>query len=187
MKRILQADEPAFHAAYWRTRHDYDRGALNGETYWRAVAVNLGQTLSPDDHLALLEADVTLWTQPNLPMIDWAARLQAAGVRTGILSNLGDAMETGILVRCPWLLHFPHRTFSHRLGTAKPDPAIYAHAADGLGVAPETVLFIDDREDNIAAARAAGMQAIQYGDHPGFLKAMQAAGLEHLLVPDTNG
>ncbi len=185
MKAVLGASEADFHGAYWRQRHDYDRGVLNGEGYWRAVAMEVGQAPGEATIQELFAADTELWTQPNQPMIDWAAALQAAGVRTGILSNLGDAMEEGVRVRCPWLSGFDHLTFSHRLQTAKPDLAIYRHAAEGLRVAPAAVLFIDDREDNIAAARQAGMQAIQYTDHAAFLQAMHAAGLGSLLEPAT--
>lgn len=183
MKAILHAPEGPFHTAYWRSRHDYDRGHLSGEQYWQTVAEDLGQTPDPNGLRALIDADTELWTQPNQPMIDWAAALQAAKVRTGILSNLGDAMEAGVLRRCPWLGCFDHLTFSHRLRTAKPDPIIYQHAAEGLGVPPSEVLFIDDREDNIEAARAAGMQAIRYTDHIAFAQAMRQAHLEHLLAP----
>jgi HAD superfamily hydrolase (TIGR01509 family) len=44
----------------------------------------------------------------------------------------------------------------------KPEPAIYRRALDILGSPPERVLFIDDREENIAGARNAGMRAIQF-------------------------
>lgn len=185
MKTLLHAEGPAFHAAYWRPRHDYDRGALSGDQYWHAVAADLSQSVDTDTLKALIEADIELWTQPNQPMINWAAALQAAGVRTGILSNLGDAMEVGVLTRCPWLAAFQHHTFSHRLGIAKPDLAIYRHAAEGLGVDPARVLFIDDREDNIEGARKAGMQAIRYTDQLQFKAAMRDAGLESLLTPAT--
>lgn len=186
MKSLLHAEEAPFHAAYWRYRQDYDSGALTGEAYWRHIVEDLGEP--PDAALraltkALIDADTDLWTYPNQPMIDWAASLQAAKVFTGILSNLGDAMEAGVRERCPWLGAFNHLTFSHRLRTTKPDPAIYAHAAGGLGVPPAEILFIDDREDNIAGALAAGMQAIRYLDHASFLEGMQEAGLQYLLAP----
>jgi putative hydrolase of the HAD superfamily len=186
MQQILATPDPAFHDAYWRYRHDYDRGALSGPAYWNQVAADLGRTLTAQQTTDLLSADIALWTQPNQPMIDWAAQLQAAGVRTGILSNIGDAMETGILERLTWMHDFHHHTFSHRLNTAKPDPSIYAHAAEGLGVPPSQILFIDDREENIAAARAAGMQAIQYLNQAQFLADMHLAHLETLLTSHPN-
>ena len=48
---------------------------------------------------------------------------------------------------------------SSRLGLAKPDPAAYAAAAAVLGAPAGACLFIDDREENIEGARAAGMRA----------------------------
>jgi putative hydrolase of the HAD superfamily len=171
MRAIFGVEEPALHAAYWQHRHDYDRGALDAQGYWEAVARDLHRRMMEPQLGLLLQADTTLWTQPNQPMIDWAAALQAAGVRTGILSNLGDAMEAGVLRTCPWMNGFAHHTFSHRLRMAKPESAVYRHAAQGLGVLSAAVLFIDDRAENIRGAQEAGMQAIQYLDHAQFLLA----------------
>ena len=183
LKQIFHADEPAFHAAFWNHRDDYDRGALNAVTYWQAVANDLHQTLTPTQLAELIAADNILWTQPNQPMIDWAATLQRANIKTGILSNIGDEMERGILAHFPWLQNFNHHTFSHRLGIAKPDLAIYHHAAEGLATPPSEILFLDDREENIAAARTAGMTAIQYTTHPAFIESMTTQNLTHLLHP----
>lgn len=44
----------------------------------------------------------------------------------------------------------------------KPDPRIYEQMIDGLGVAPGAVSFVDDREKNVAAARAAGINAVLF-------------------------
>jgi putative hydrolase of the HAD superfamily len=181
LKHIVQTDETRFQEAYWKHRHDYDRGTMNAEIYWQQVAQDVGKPLDGTQLHQLIDADTALWTQPNQPMIDWAAALQRAGVKTGILSNIGDGMETGVLGRCAWLSGFAHHTFSHRLKIAKPELAIYQHAAEGLGVAPANILFIDDREDNIAGAHAAGMQAVQYTDHDTFLHTMHTEGLDSLL------
>ncbi|HEX4029897.1 MAG TPA: HAD-IA family hydrolase [Terracidiphilus sp.] len=48
------------------------------------------------------------------------------------------------------------------VGQRKPKPAIYRLALDVMGVAPQRVLFIDDRVENAAAAADAGMQAIAF-------------------------
>ncbi len=76
---------------------------------------------------------------------------------------------------------FSHHTFSHRLGIAKPDAAIYRHAVEGLGVPAGEILFVDDREENIVAARKAGMVAVQYLGHAGFVEEMQRLGMSWLL------
>lgn len=183
MKRLLQANEADFHAAYWRHREAYDRGTLTSADYWTAVAGDLNRSLDPSTLTGLNESDVALWTQPNHDMISWAAELQRAGYKTGILSNIGDGMEAGILARFDWLHHFHHHTFSHRLRIAKPDLAIYRHATQGLGEDPGHILFVDDREENILAAREAGMIAIQYRNHAEFTEAMHSTGLQTLIHP----
>jgi putative hydrolase of the HAD superfamily len=177
MQQITGLSEPAFSDAYWAPRHDYDRGHHTGREYWQAVGQHAELTLKPSQIDALIGEDTALWTRPNQPMVDWAQRLQAAGTPTGILSNLGDEMMHGVLATFPWINRFQHRVWSHTLKLAKPDPQIYAASARGLHLPAASILFVDDREDNIAGALAAGMQAIRYPDQQSFLREMQARGL----------
>ena len=181
LERVLGAEEKAFQAAYWKYRDAYDRGALSAQTYWETVARDLDKPINASALQALIDADTNVWTQPNVEMMEWSARLNRAGIKTGILSNIGDAMELGVLGRFPALAEFTHHTFSHRLGIAKPDTGIYRHAVEGLGVPAGEILFVDDREENIVAARGAGMVGVQYSGHGAFVAEMERLGLGWLL------
>ncbi len=181
MREVTGLDEAALHAGYWAFRHDYDRGALIGPAYWRAVGEHAGVALDGAQIAALIAADTDLWTDMNQPMVDWALRLQAAGIRTGILSNIGDSIAEGICAKLDWLGGFDHCTWSHAWLMAKPEPAIYLRTAEALRTPPGAILFVDDREDNIAAAVAVGMQAIRYTGHAAFELEMRARGLGWLL------
>jgi len=183
LKAVFSADEASFHKAYWKHRDDYDRGTLKSHSYWLEVANDLHKPLGPEALRELIAADIALWTQPNQVMIDWAANLQRAGIKTGILSNMPDAMEVGIRDTFDWIENFDHHTWSHRLLLAKPEAAIYRHAAEGLALPPAEILFIDDREENIEAAVAVGMQAIQYTNHDTFVQEMNERGFGPLLNP----
>ena len=185
MRAVTGLDEAGLHAAYWAYRHDYDRGALTGPAYWHAVAAHAGVTLDAAQVAALLDADTDLWTQLNLPMVEWAARLQRAGIRTGILSNIGDSIAEGIVARLPWLSGFDHCTWSHALRMAKPEAAIYLKTAEALNTPPAQILFLDDREDNIAAAAAIGIAALRYTTHAEFEREMRARGFAWLLDAGT--
>jgi 2-haloacid dehalogenase len=44
----------------------------------------------------------------------------------------------------------------------KPDPRIFEIAMDRLDAEPETSLLLDDTQENVTAARAFGMQAVQF-------------------------
>ncbi len=181
MIAITGLPEDLLHREYWAHRHDYDRGTLSGIAYWHKAAAGAGIALTPTQLSDLIAADTDLWTQLNAPMVDWAQQLQRAGLRTGILSNIGDAMAAGLLRKFDWISAFDHCTWSYSLNLAKPEAAIYHHAAEGLATPPANILFIDDREENIAAALSTGMQAIQYRDHAAFEHEMQTRDLSWLL------
>ena len=181
MLSITGLTENRLHHSYWLHRHPYDRGDLNGLTYWQHVAETAGLILNPTQIESLIAADVDLWSRINQPMLDWAQSLQRAGIPTGILSNIGDAMSHGLLARHAWLAQFDAHTWSYSLNLAKPEPAIYTAAAESLRTTPRNILFIDDKPENIAAAESIGMQAIQYLEHATFEREMAARGLIWLL------
>jgi putative hydrolase of the HAD superfamily len=180
MRTITGLSEQLLHDGYWTHRHAYDRGDLNAEAFWTISTARAG-ALTSDRLASLIDADTDLWGQLNPPMIEFAQRLQRAGIRTGILSNMPDAMEAGLLARHHWLSAFDHSTWSHSINLAKPEAAIYQHAIEGLQTPAANILFLDDKAENIEAALSAGMQAIQYNDHATFEREMQARGLTDLL------
>ncbi len=64
-----------------------------------------------------------------------------------------------------WDKAFFQQTFySHWLGMRKPDSAIYQHVALEIGLPIESILFVDDNEQNIKSAAALGMQTYHLGE-----------------------
>ena len=59
---------------------------------------------------------------------------------------------------------FEHVVESSKLGLRKPDPQIYRHACDLLGVPPQDCIYLDDLGINLKPARAMGMRTIKVGD-----------------------
>ena len=59
---------------------------------------------------------------------------------------------------------FEHVVESSKVGVRKPDPRIYQHACDLLGVRPEACVYLDDLGINLKPARALGMRTIKVGD-----------------------
>ncbi|WP_433222046.1 HAD family hydrolase [Microtetraspora malaysiensis] len=70
---------------------------------------------------------------------------------------------------------------SARVGVVKPDPAIYAIAAERAGVPMDRCLFVDDRAENVEAAVALGMTGVVYGG-----VADLEAALAPLLAPSAD-
>lgn len=55
---------------------------------------------------------------------------------------------------------------SGQLGITKPDPQAYYACLSTLGFSASSALMIDDRADNVAGARSAGLDAIHYATPP---------------------
>lgn len=183
MQQVSGLSAETLDRVYWLPRDEYDRGGLNSNTYWNEVAREAGTAFDLATVAHLTALDVELWTEMNEPMIAWVHALHHAGIRTGILSNIGDAMAAGIRNKFDWISGFHHAVWSHELLLRKPDPAIYAVAAAGLATPPAEILFLDDKPENIDAAVAFGMQAILYTDHADFERDMQARGFASILRP----
>ena len=69
---------------------------------------------------------------------------------------------------------FEHVVESSKLGMRKPDPRIYQHACDLLGVKPEDCVYLDDLGINLKPARALGMRTIKVGDPEVAIDELQA-------------
>ena len=178
---VTGMSEADLERAYWLQRDDYDAGALTGEEFWSGIGATSGLNYSPSQLAEMNAGDVRLWGDLNEPMVQWVLKLHESGVRTGILSNMGDRMAEGLAARFDWIGRFHHTVWSHALNMRKPDPLIYAESASGLGVEPAKILFIDDKPENTSAAIAFGMQAIIYTDFQSFTAEMDRRGFGDLL------
>ena len=69
---------------------------------------------------------------------------------------------------------FEHVVESSKLGFRKPDPRIYRHACELLGVPPERCVYLDDLGINLKPARAMGMRTIKVGDPDVAIAELQA-------------
>jgi HAD superfamily hydrolase (TIGR01509 family) len=109
-------------------------------------------------------------------MEELLAELKASSVEMHALSNYPDWYL--LIERKLKLSRFLHWTFvSCRTGHRKPAPEAYRAAIDGLGVPPEELLFVDDREENCAAARALGIESIRFRGVGPLREALVGAGV----------
>ncbi|HSS99284.1 MAG TPA: HAD family phosphatase [Terriglobales bacterium] len=170
-----------FERHYWAHRHAYDEGKFTGEGYWQKVASDAGIGLSAEQIKGLIAADILMWSGINAPMLEWARSVGRAGFKTGILSNIGFELATAMEKNFPWVEEFKYTIWSCRLAMAKPDPKIFHCAQQKLDVAPQEILFIDDREDNIEAARKVGFIGIVFKDVSQLKRDLKEQGFSNIL------
>ncbi len=103
--------------------------------------------------------------------------LQTKGVPVFALTNFGIHSFAYARTQYDFLDAFDHAYVSGRMGVIKPDARIYAMVEAHSGLAPEQLLFTDDRADNIAAAAARGWQVHQFTGWQGWAGTLVSAGL----------
>jgi putative hydrolase of the HAD superfamily len=92
--------------------------------------------------------------EDTLPVL---AALREHGLRIGLVSNTGRDLEAFVAHHA---LDVDAAVGSGAHGKTKPHPAIFRSALDRLGVrADEAAMVGDSPEDDVAGARALGMQA----------------------------
>ena len=170
-----------FDAHYWKYRLDYDRGTLNGHTYWPAIARDTGVSLSPQQIEALIEQDVLLWATVDPVMLEWVGRVRASGMKTAILSNMGEDLLAYMREHFNWLDRFHHLTWSCELNLIKPMAAIYEHTLEQLNVRADEALFLDDRAENVEGARAVGIHALLFRGAQNLQADLKREGLANQL------
>jgi putative hydrolase of the HAD superfamily len=102
-----------------------------------------------------------------------AADFRARGGRTAFLSNSGPEVMARLRGDRRIDHLFDAVVISCEVGLSKPDPQIYRHCLDRLGLEPPQVLFVDDRADNIEGAARIGLRTLHF-EGPDVLDRLRA-------------
>ncbi len=113
--------------------------------------------------------------------IDYLRRTRARGVKTA----LGSASKNAFLIldRLGISVLFDVIVDGTKVVKAKPDPEVFLHAADELGIPPANCVVFEDAEAGIEAAHRAGMGTVGIGS-PSILKEADIVipGLRELMI-----
>ena len=151
----------------------FERGEFTPDQFYARFYELAGCQPLAAGNQALVDAcnDIFALNEPMLPLVQ---ALKSAGRRLGVLSNTSCEHWDYVSARFPQIMGlFPLHALSCSLQLMKPDPAIYARAAELCETPPAAIFFTDDRPENVAAAKAAGWDAVVFTG---------AAGLQAELV-----
>ena len=163
-KELLRVKSPTAWLAF-------ERGEIDETTYF-ATAFHDGRVY--DGH-GFREAMVAgyAWLPGMEPLLE---RLHAAGVAMHALSNYPE-WYTRLEARLGLSRYLSWQFVSCRTGVRKPAPNAYLGAAAACGVSPAECLFVDDRAENVDAARGVGMDAFVFRDAEQTLTELRVRGL----------
>jgi putative hydrolase of the HAD superfamily len=157
---------------------EFDRGVLAPAELAERIAART--SLGAAQARAVIDAVPAALT-PIAGTVDLLQRLhvrqRARGRGLHYLSNMPEPYAQHLEATHAFLSLFDRGVFSARVQLIKPEPAIFEHAAAWLDIEPAHSLFIDDMPRNIAAARAAGWQALLFENPADCERELVARGL----------
>ena len=141
---------------------EHERGTLSDAEFAGAVNRVLGMQLS---FAQFAEGWQAIFGALRMPVIERMQQLRAAGETVGVLSNT-NALHCELWPSLyPQVAHSADRVYlSNEMGWRKPQPQIYQQVLADTGFTPAQSCFFDDNADNIAAARALGIESVWVKD-----------------------
>ena len=165
----------AFEARHHLIVSELEAGRLSLEDYLSQTAFSSGQKpyTRAEFYAAMLEQST-----PNADTLALARALSAGGrVRMYALNNESRELNNFRIRQFgldQFLLGFLSSCY---LGLSKPNPAIYRLALELTHTDPSEAVMIDDRMQNVEAARSVGMNAVHHTDASSTRLALEALGV----------
>jgi putative hydrolase of the HAD superfamily len=152
----------------------YESGKIGDDAYFARLRASLGVELS---HAQLLEG----WNAIFVGAIPGIAPLLARAAKHLPLYALSNTNPPHIAhfssAYADLLSHFREMYLSSTIGHLKPDVAAYDHVIRAIGAPAGRIVFFDDLAENVEAARAFGLKAVQVRSSGDVESALVALGI----------
>ncbi|MCR5509918.1 MAG: HAD family phosphatase [Lachnospiraceae bacterium] len=160
----------------WSVWNEEDRGVKSHD---ELVEFLVSQAPEIGDLIKRFYDGAVLSASPRDYTRGWLKALSAAGYGVYVLSNFGEraqkrAVELGAINFLDLLDGY---IFSYMIHEIKPDRAIFDALAEKYGLNLGECVFIDDREDNVEAAKSYGMQGIVFTGYEDACEQLRALGV----------
>ena len=158
-------DRAAVDRGWQRYRNLWDGGFISfAELYGRTFA-DAGVTIGAAQLDDLWELDAADWFRTlRTDTLALMRRLKTSGKKLGVLSNLSpESYERLFVPRCAeYCTLLDTVVISGLEFLFKPEEPIYRLTERRMGLPPDRLIFLDDTESNVLAARAFGWRAEVY-------------------------
>ena len=128
-------------------------------------AVTVAEVLKKWDSPFSVEQAIEIHTKivaMNLESLEVVRALRRSGVGAYLATNQHEYRAQYMSEVFGYADIFDGEFYSCRVGSMKPSPDYFNAVLKSLPIPPERLLFIDDRERNVAAAQSVGIHGVEY-------------------------
>ncbi len=145
---------------------EFKRGEIEESDFWEEAVKYLGLNVSPDVLINLLPQKYEI----NDEVLEYIQKLKQKGIKTCICSNNFITRVQKLEKRFHFLQNFDCAVFSYQVGVLKPNKEIFESLLKELNIQPSELIYSDDTEDKLSAAKELGIQTHLYVDFAEFKK-----------------
>jgi putative hydrolase of the HAD superfamily len=153
-------DREEFESRHPEANDAWERDAIGVEDYLEATVFYEPRSFTKADFIKAMKARSVPLTSNAMPVLKELAATRKYFI--GLLNNESRVLHEYRMETYGLKPYFSVQLSSCYLGMRKPHAEIYRRALDILSRPAGSILFIDDRAGNTDAARAAGINAIQF-------------------------
>ncbi len=162
LEALVPGIEPAFFYGEVLFRDvylDFAAGRTDGPAFASGLARILGVAWTFQEF-----RDVWIDMFDPMPGAEEALVVARRAVPVYLLSNTDPVHMEHLRERHPFLDSVAGQHLSYEIGLLKPDPEYYLSALRRFGGDPSRIAFVDDRPENVEAARRVGLIAVHQSD-----------------------
>ncbi|WP_068469750.1 HAD family hydrolase [Candidatus Protochlamydia phocaeensis] len=161
-------------------KHCLKKGS-NEEDFWQVYAQSIGRKL-PANWLQQLD-QARLKAIVEIPgMVNLVKNLQKNGFQTALLSN-GGTSRARLKDQIDLYNLFHPVLLSSDIGIAKPNPKVFQILLDTLQLSANQVLLIDNKAENIQAAKKLGIDGIEFKNPDQLIQELDKRGIRVSTAP----
>ncbi len=151
----------------------FSRGQISAAAYLDAMVQLLDGAVSAEELQNLRMREITGEISTGVALL----RSLFGKYRLACYSNSNEIHWQTMRRQFPFFQYFEEKMASHFCGALKPEAGAFEHICNTLLALPERILLIDDRAENVAAARSAGLRAIRFDPSIHLIHELQKHGI----------
>ncbi len=168
-------DESEFERRHAALDAAWERDELTADEYMRRTVFYEPRSFTPGEFLEAVRAESRLLEDSAIGILRGLSASEEYVLAT--VNNESRALNEYRIAKFDLLDEFDAFFSSCYLGLRKPDRKIYQLALDVLQRDPEETVFIDDREENVAAAASLGIHGVRYEGSAALAGALERLGV----------
>ena len=139
----------------WNPFDSFERGTLSKEEFLKTLSSLAGRELSWECFLPIWNSVIV----GPFPLTEELLKKLSSKVPLFALTNSNEFHYKFLKETYPWMSYFAQVFSSHLIGARKPEDKVFRHVLETIRLLPSKILFIDDRFENVKAAKTLGFVA----------------------------